>query len=125
MRERNALLVSLLAFAAGLEYITVIYRFPIIAKFGLSSVFVSTFVILGPITFVLVVRSVKGSLIIVPLLVLIGVIVGIMVDVVLDTKVDRNIFPIEIIFWCIFLAPALLVTSALGWLLKYKPSKTT
>ena len=64
-------------------------------------------------------------MIIVPLFVLIGVIVGIMVDVVLDTKVDRNIFPIEIIFWCIFLAPALVVTSTLIWLLKYKVSKTT
>ena len=124
MRQRNVLLVRLLAFAVGLECITVIYRFPMLATFGLSGVFVLTFVILGPITFVLIVRSGKGSLIIVPLFVLIGVIVGIMVDVVLDTKVDRNIFPIEIIFWCIFLAPALVVTSALSWLLKYKPSKT-
>jgi hypothetical protein len=125
MRERHARLVRLLAFAAGLEFITVIYRFPILAGFGLSGIFVLTFVVLGPITFVLVVCSGKGSLISVPLFVLIGVIVGIMVDVVLDTKVDRNIFPIEIIFWCIFLAPALVVTSTLTWLLEYKASKTT
>ena len=86
-----------MAFAAGLEFITVIYRFPILAKYhGLSGLFVLSFVVLGPITFVLVVCSGKGSSIVVPLLILIGVVTGTMVDVVLDTKVDRNLFPILI-----------------------------
>lgn len=126
MRERNALLVRLLAFAAGLGFITVIYKFPIVASYhGLSGLFVLSFVVLGSITFLLVVRSGKGSSITVPLLILIGVVVGTMVDVVLDTKEDRNLFPFEIILNCLFLSPILLAGWALGWFLKNRSSKAT
>ena len=124
MRERNAFLVRLLAFAAGLVYITVIYEFPIFASYhGLSGLFLLSFVVLGSITFVLVVRAGKGSSIAVPLLILIGVVVGTMADVVLDTKEDRNLFPIEIMLNCAFLAPILLTSSALGWFVKNRSSK--
>jgi hypothetical protein len=125
MQESKTFLLRLLALISGLVYVTVIYRFPIIGSHGLSALFVLSFVVLGPVALALVVYSGKGSWIIVPPLVLLGAVIGIMIDVVLDTKVDRNLFPVEIVLWCVFLAPVLVASSALGWFLKNRASKTT
>jgi hypothetical protein len=118
MQEIKTLSLRLLALTAGLAYLTVIYRFPSVGHHDLIAHLVLSFLVLGPVTVALVVYSGKGSWIAVPLLVLLGVVFGIMIDVVLDTKVDRNIFPVEIVFWCVFLAPVMIVSSALGWFLR-------
>ena len=43
-----------------------------------------------------------------------------MIDVVLDTKVDRNLFPIEIILYSAMVTPAIVAGSLFGWFLKKK-----
>jgi len=118
MPESKTYLAKLLALAVGIEYITAICRFPIVGTFGLSGLFPLSVVVLGSVTVALVVCGGKGSETIVPLLVFIGVVCGIMLDVVLDTKTDRNLFPLEIVFWTAFVTPILVTSSALGWFLK-------
>jgi len=37
----------------------------------------------------------------------IGTAIGVLRDALMDTKYDRNLFPIEIAFWCAFFAVAM------------------
>ena len=89
---------------------------------GLIALFALSVVVLGPVTVALVVCAGKGSWTTVPLLVFIGVVSGLMIDVVLDTKTDRNLFPLEIVFWSVFVTPILVASSALGKFLKNRIS---
>jgi uncharacterized membrane protein len=120
MAESKAYLAKLLALAAGIEYMTVVYKLPQLGNHSLSVLFALTVVLLGSVTVALVVCAGKGSETIVPLLVFIGVASGITIEAFLDTKVDHNLFPLEIIFWSVFVAPTLAASSALGRFLKNK-----
>jgi hypothetical protein len=122
MPESKTYLAKLLALVTGIEYMTTICRFPILGTYGLSGLFPLSVVVLGSVTVALVVCAGKGSETIVPLLVFIGVVCGIMLDVVLDTKTDRNLFPLEIVFWTVFVTPILVTSSALGWFFKNRIS---
>src|SRR5258708_15786766 len=122
MTESKTWLAKLLALAAGIEYVTVVSRFPILGITSFSALIALSVLVLGPLTVALVICAGKASWLIVPLLVFIGVISGIMIDVVSDTKVDRNLFPIEIILLSVVVAPILVASSALGWFLKNRIS---
>jgi hypothetical protein len=118
--ESKIYLLKLLALASGIEYVTVVDRLPQLGIHGLSVLFALTLVVLGSTTVALVACAGKGSWIIVPLLVFIGVVSGIIIDASLDTKVDHNLFPLEMVFWSVFVTPILVASSALGWFLKNK-----
>ena len=47
-------------------------------------------------------------------LVLGGVLFGVIADVSLDTKVDRNLWPLEIVFMCAMSTPGVILGTALG-----------
>jgi hypothetical protein len=54
-----------------------------------------------------------GSKISIPFFV-IGTAIGVLRDALMDTKYDRNLFPIEIAFWCAFFAVAIGFGKELG-----------
>jgi hypothetical protein len=53
----------------------------------------------------------------------VGTAIGVLTDALTDTKVDRNLFPIEIVFWCALLAVAMGFGKELGSWWKRKTLK--
>lgn len=62
-----------------------------------------------------------GSKISIPFFV-IGTAIGVLRDALMDTKYDRNLFPIEIAFWCAFFAVAMGFGKEIGAWYKKKRS---
>jgi hypothetical protein len=63
-----------------------------------------------------------GSKISIPFFV-IGTAIGVLRDALMDTKYDRNLFPIEIVFWCALFAVAIAFGKEIGVWLKKKTLK--
>jgi hypothetical protein len=105
-------LASVAAVIVGAIYVTLCYRVPWLIDLRPLYHFALSLVVLLPISLALVATA-RGPAWIVPLFVAVGISIGVITDVALD-KNDRNIFPIEILIWNGFLAPAVLGGAAIG-----------
>jgi hypothetical protein len=118
MKQNDRELVSgVLALAGGILFISLFLRVPEVGtpfRFLILSLLIPL-----PLTSLLWACAERLSWIIPPLI-LVGVVVGTMIDVVLDTKVDRNLFPFEIILYSAMVTPAIVAGSLFGWFLKKK-----
>jgi hypothetical protein len=66
----------------------------------------------------------SGSKISIPFFV-VGTAIGVLSDALTDTKMDRNLFPIEIAFWCAIFAVAMGFGKELGARWKKKHQKNS
>jgi hypothetical protein len=118
-QDRRTLLVSLLALASGAEYLTAVYRLPTLRNLGVTYTFALSFAVLGPVALALVACSAgRLSWVSVPPLMLLGIFIGLVIDLALHPNPDRNLFPLEVVFMSVFLAPAVVTGSVIGWFVK-------
>ncbi|MBF6571487.1 MAG: hypothetical protein IVW54_21760 [Candidatus Binataceae bacterium] len=120
MNAYQMLVTRILAAIAGFAYITLSYNIPLLVNMELGHDTELAFVILAPIALILSFRSQKNPWSVAPFIFL-GVLAGIATNVFLDKKADRNLFPIEMGIWCVMLAPAIVLGTAVGvWLRKIR-----
>jgi hypothetical protein len=120
MNAHQMLVTRILAAIAGFAYITLCYNVPLLIKMELGHDTELAFVILAPTALILSFRSQKRPWSVAPFIFL-GVLTSIATDVLLDKKADRNLFPIEMGAWCVMLAPAIVLGTAIGtWLRKIR-----
>jgi hypothetical protein len=101
------------AVCCGFVYVTLNLRVPYFINLNPSSGLVLDLIALGPITFALASLSERHPLLVAPSA-LFGVALGVWIDVALDAR-DRNMFPIEVVFNCVWFSPGILAGSILGW----------
>jgi hypothetical protein len=94
---------SILAALLGLVYVTAQLRIPVLASVPPIWQFAISFVVIFPITWFLVSKWRSGFVVLVMFIA--GVATGVLVDVALDSG-ERNLFPIEVIWWWVLLGPA-------------------
>lgn len=104
-------LMKLLAFAIGFLFLEIVYHSPL--PFGPRGQIVAAMLVLLLISTALSAYSDRQPWLTVPL-VFGGVLFGVVADVSLDTKVDRNLWPIEIVFMCAMSAPGVVLGTAVG-----------
>lgn len=105
-------LMKLLALPIGFSFVEVMYHLPPL-PFGLRGEIIAAVLVLLLISTALSAYSDRQPWLTVPL-VLGGVLFGVIADVSLDTKVDRNLWPLEIVFMCAMSAPGVILGTALG-----------
>jgi len=113
----NAFWTRLAATLAGALYITLWLRVGEPPTGGNASVALVELALAFAVLFLAVAAlagvSEWGSKISIPFFV-IGTAIGVLRDALMDTKYDRNLFPIEIAFWCAFFAVAMGFGKELG-----------
>jgi len=97
-------------------YVTLCYKIPALIHLEPLHHVLLAFTVLFPVTLALAAFSERESWFI-ALFVLVGIGIGVIVDAFSD-KVDRNLFPIEIIWWSVLFAPAVIAGTMLGWLIR-------
>ena len=112
MHIHRTLFASVAGVIVGALYVTLCYRVPWLIHLRPLYHFGLSFAMLLPISLALVATA-QGKVWLIPLFVAVGISIGVIADVSLDEN-DRNIFPIEIVFWSAFLAPGVLVGAAVG-----------
>ena len=105
-------LMKLLAFPVGFSFVEVFYHLPPL-PFRLHDEVVAAMLVLLLISMALSAYSDRQPWLTVPL-VLGGIVFGVIADVSLDTKVDRNLWPIEIVLMCAISAPGVILGTAAG-----------
>jgi len=105
-------LMKILAFAIGVLFVEMAYHLPPV-PFGMLSELALATLVLFPFSMALTAYSDRKPWSTV-LLMLGGVMFGVIVDVSLDTKVDRNLWPIEIVIVCAMAAPGVILGTAAG-----------
>lgn len=119
--------MRLVATVIGAMYVTLCYKMPELIHLEPIRHVLLAFIVLFPVTLALAAFSERESWF-VALFVLVGIGIGVMIDAFSD-KVDRNLFPIEIMWWSVLLAPAIIAGTTLGWWMRKnrrnKPSERT
>jgi hypothetical protein len=105
-------LMRLLAFPIGFSFLEIFYHLPPL-PFGLRGQIVASLLVLLLISMALSAYSDRRPWLTVPLM-LGGIVFGVIADVSLDTKVDRNLWPIEILLMCAISAPGVIIGTAVG-----------
>src|SRR5258708_38003124 len=104
MKLMNAFWMRLGATVAGALYVTVLFRVGEPSNGDASTaVLALAFSVLLLTVAALAGLSEWGSKISIPFFV-VGTGIGVLRDALTDTKVDRNLFPIEVVFWCALVA---------------------
>lgn len=103
-------LMKLLAFPAGFSFVEIVYHLP---PLPYGPEVVAAMLVLLLVSMALSVYSDRQPWLTVPLM-LGGILFGVIADVSLDTKVDRNLWPFEIIFMCATSAPGVILGTAVG-----------
>ena len=105
-------LTKLLAFAIGFSFVEVVYHLPPLPPRPFGQLFAWMLALLLLST-ALSAFSDRQPWFTVPLM-LGGIVFGVIADVSLDTKVDRNLWPIEIMLMCVISAPGVIIGTAVG-----------
>jgi hypothetical protein len=105
-------LMRLLAFSIGFSFLEIFYHLPRL-PFGMRGQLVAALLVLLLISMALSAYSNRQPWLTVPLM-LGGIMFGVITDVSLDTKVDRNLWPIEIVLMCAISAPGVILGAAAG-----------
>jgi hypothetical protein len=123
MKLMNAFWMRLGAIVAGALYITLWLRVGEPPTGGNASVALVELALAFAVLFFAVAAFAAfydwGSKISIPFFV-IGTAIGVLRDALMDTKYDRNLFPIEIAFWCALFAVAMGFGKELGTWCKKK-----
>ena len=104
--------MKILAFGIGVLFVEIVYHLPPL-PFGIRSLFVATTLVLILVSMVLSAYSDRQPWLTV-LLMLGGILFGVIADVSMDTKVDRNLWPIEIVLMCAVSAPGIILGTGVG-----------
>lgn len=107
-------LMKFLAFAIGVLFVEIVYHLPPL-PFGMRGQLVAATLVLLLVSMSLSAYSDRQPWSTVPLM-LGGILFGVIADVFLDTKVDRNLWPIEIVIMCAISAPGVILGTAVGTL---------
>jgi hypothetical protein len=112
--KNRQLAAKILALAAGAMYMLVISRLADEAAFGFADHLTWSAALMFPIALLLSILA--GNLRYETVLFLLaGVSLGLAGDMFMD-GVERNLFPLEFVFWYLLLSPSIIVGTALGWL---------
>ena len=109
----RTLLMKILAFAIGALFVEIIYHLPSTLPFGMLGELAVGTLVLFLVSLALSVYSDRKPWSIV-FLMLAGAVFGVVLDVSLDTKVDRNLWPIEIVIVCVTAAPGVILGTTVG-----------
>jgi hypothetical protein len=112
----NALVMRLVATVAGALYVTFCFKVGSQSPNGDASAILLlavAFTVLFLAVAALAGLSEWGSKISISFFV-VGTAIGVLRDALTDTKVDRNLFPIEIVFWCALFAMSMAFGKELG-----------
>ena len=114
MKLMNAFWMRLGATVTGALYVTILFRVGEPSNGDASAaVLALAFAVLLLAVAALAGLSEWGSKISIPFFV-VGTAIGVLRDALTDTKVDRNLFPIEVVFWCALFAMAMGFGKELG-----------